>query len=125
MAQTVLVVDDDPDFLQLLATFVSRGGYEVVKADGPFSALDLLEKSPPDAILLDIMMPDRSGLELLEQIRWEKKSSHLPVICISAVTMAPDALDFIGEFSVGLMDKSDIPAIVAKLQQVLSPDGGG
>lgn len=119
MERTVLVVDDDPGFLELLATYVRNAGYEVIAAGGAVRALEILEEEPPQAMILDIMMPERSGIEVLEQVRWDARISGLPVICISAVTMAPDAIEFIGEFSTGLMDKADLPAIIAQLKTIL------
>lgn len=122
MARKILVVDDDPDFLDILATYVGNAGFQVLKADSAFSATEILEINPPDAMLLDIMMPERSGIDVLEHVRWDTKLNQLPVICISAVIMTPEAREFIEEFSVGLLDKADIPAIIDQLKKILPPE---
>ena len=122
MARTVLVVDDDGEFLDLLAAYVRDAGYTVFTANGAYQAMEILEISPPDAMILDIMMPERSGIEVLEQVRWDTKLSELPVICVSAVTMTTDSQNFIRDFSLGLMDKADLPAVIHKLRQILSPN---
>ncbi len=122
LTRTVLVVDDDPDFLDILAAYVGKAGYHVLRAAGAFQALEILDKNPPDAMILDIMMPDRTGIEVLEHVRWDPRLKRLAVICISAVFQTPEAVDFIDEFSLGLMDKADIPAIIGQLKEVLPLD---
>ena len=82
MKHRVLVVDDDPDVLDLMERFVSRAGYEVVKAGGAFEALEVLESAPPEALVLDIMMPGRSGIDVLEHVRWHPDLTELPVIFV-------------------------------------------
>ena len=121
MPKKVLVVDDDKDVLDLLKIFLSRAGYEPLLADGAFAALALLEKERPDAIILDIMMPERSGIEALENIRFSEKNSAIPVICLSAATVTGEARAFIDEFSAGLLDKREIHTIVDHLRELIGP----
>lgn len=119
MGKTVLVVDDYPDVLELIEALISREGFDVVKAKNALSAQNILEETIPDAIVLDIMMPDRTGVELLENIRWEPRLAQIPVICISAARLSGEVLDFIQEFSLGLVDKAKIQDLVVKLREVL------
>lgn len=119
MAKTILVVDDNPDILELMEVKLSQAGFEVVLAESAFQALESLEKQVPDGMVLDINMPDRSGVEVLEHIRWEARLEELPVICFTAVHQSEDTKEFIREFSQALMDKSDMDGVVEKMKSLL------
>lgn len=113
--KTILVVDDDPDVLELSKHFLGAQGYRVLPAEGAFRALEILQEIRPDGMVLDLMMPDRTGVEVLERIRFDASLTDLPVICFSAVPQTEDTLAFIREFSVGLVDKTDWPELVRQL----------
>ena len=59
----ILVVDDDPDIVAYLSSFLEDNGYRVASASSASAALSRVEESPPDAILIDVLMPGRSGLD--------------------------------------------------------------
>ncbi|MEC9346605.1 MAG: sigma-54 dependent transcriptional regulator [Pseudomonadota bacterium] len=85
MAKTVLIVDDDPTQLRLLESVVARSGFRVEKADGGSAALDKLanaRKLGIDVVLLDLVMPEIDGLEVLERIR--PQHPDLPVVVLTA-----------------------------------------
>ncbi len=65
----ILVIDDDPDTVQLLAHMVALGGYAVDQAQTAAQALELVRTHPPDAIVLDVMMYDTDGWTLFHQLR--------------------------------------------------------
>jgi two-component system response regulator AtoC len=79
----VLVVDDEPDVLDLLDEFLTGKGYEVTTAQGGPEALRKAKAERPHAILLDIRMPDMSGLEVLRRVR--EADREVGVIMITAV----------------------------------------
>ncbi|HDR90323.1 MAG TPA: response regulator [Bacteroidetes bacterium] len=81
----ILVIDDSNTNVVLLDVVLQKEGYEVITASSAREALAYLEKDKPDLILLDILMPQTNGLELLEKIRQEPKLADLPVIMITAV----------------------------------------
>ena len=120
MSQAVLVVDDDRQMLDLLQVMLGRAGYRVLLADGAVQALDLLEREPVSAVVLDIMMPVRSGIEVLEHIRWNPKLSKLPVIVLSAAHLSNEEREFVDEFAIGFVDKSHIGDLLRRLQAVLA-----
>jgi putative nucleotidyltransferase with HDIG domain len=65
---SILVVDDEPDIRQLLATILRRAGYQVATAEGSLQALDVLQRTPYTLVITDLMMPGIDGLELLRRI---------------------------------------------------------
>ena len=120
MAKTVLVIDDDHDMLDLLRNLLTEEGYQVWTADSAFSAQEILHNDVPDAVVLDIMMPDRPGIELLENIRWDPRLKELPVICLSAGHLSAKTLEFIQEFSFGLVDKANLGELLERLREILA-----
>jgi adenylate cyclase len=81
----ILVVDDVEANRELLARRLSRDGHVVVKADGGRSALEALASADFDLVLLDVMMPDMDGFEVLTRLKSDPAVRHLPVIMISAL----------------------------------------
>jgi len=82
----ILVVDDLADNLFLLQTILEAEGYSVDIASNGQTALDLIEDSPPDLILLDVMMPDMSGYELTRHIRQNRDLPFIPILLVTAYT---------------------------------------
>lgn len=79
---TILVVDDEPDFLELMALRVSGWGYNVIKASCGKDAIALVKSNPPDIIVMDYMMPEMDGIATIEKIR--KANEKAPVIMFTA-----------------------------------------
>ncbi len=79
-----LVVDDDPDVCDLVSFKLEQSGYEVRRATSAAEAVDEVAAARPDIVLLDIMMPGRSGLDVLAQWRAEPGTADLPVIMLTA-----------------------------------------
>lgn len=77
----ILIVEDDISVANLLAESVRQQGYEAIVATGGRQALSLLDQGLPDAVFLDIVMPDMSGIEVLRRIRQTQPA--LPVIVIT------------------------------------------
>lgn len=80
----VLVVDDDPCIVELLAAMLGMEGYQVSKATNAEQALELVDHHVPDVIVLDWMMPDTDGIELCRILKKRVETSLVPVIVISA-----------------------------------------
>jgi CheY-like chemotaxis protein len=81
---TILVVDDNPINRDVLARRLSREGHTVAAAEGGRQALDLIRQRAFDLILLDIIMPELNGFQVLEQLKADARWRHIPVIMISA-----------------------------------------
>lgn len=84
MKQTVLVVDDDPLILRVVATVLNLEAYEVNTVESAAEALAHLQSSPCDLVVSDVMMPDMDGFELCERIRSDPDHARLPVILLTA-----------------------------------------
>jgi signal transduction histidine kinase len=82
---SILIVDDTEDNLLVLTEILSREGYTVQSASNGQSALDTAFKQPPDLILLDVMMPDMNGYEVLNYLKSEQRTQEIPIIFISAL----------------------------------------
>ncbi len=80
----ILVVDDAPDNVLLIETILEEEGYEISSADNGFSALSQIDKSPPDLLLLDVMMPGMDGYEVTKRIREKPELPFIPILLITA-----------------------------------------
>jgi len=80
-AYTVLVVDDEPPIRRFLRTSLGASDYRIVEAENAADALRLWASEKPDLIILDLGLPDRSGLEVIGEIR---KTSTVPIVVLSA-----------------------------------------
>ena len=80
-AYTVLVVDDEPAILRFLRTSLAAAGHHVLTAEDAAGALKSLASDKPDLVILDLGLPDRSGLEVIAETR---KHSPVPIIVLSA-----------------------------------------
>ena len=82
--KAILVVDDEPYMIRLLQHHVERAGYRMIKAVNGREALEKVESDRPDLIIMDVMMPEMNGLEVLSEIRKAPETSKLPVIIMTA-----------------------------------------
>jgi len=78
----ILLVDDEIDFLQLLKARLEANGYNVETAMNGKEALEKFQRKKPDALILDVMMPEINGLEVLREIR--KEDQKIPIFIITA-----------------------------------------
>jgi two-component system phosphate regulon response regulator PhoB len=84
MAERILLVDDEPDLLELVRVNLEQAGYLVESAEGGREALATLRRSPPDLVILDLMLPDVSGTEICRQVRADQHLSEVPIIMLTA-----------------------------------------
>ena len=98
---SILIVDDTPANLRLLAKILVDANYLVRPARDGKSALASAQASPPDLILLDVMMPEMDGYEVCQKLKTDERTANIPVIFISALD---DVQDKVRAFSVGGVD---------------------
>jgi len=90
MAGSILVVEDEPAIQELVSFSCSSSGYKVRRADSVGSAQEAIRLELPDLVILDWMLPDRSGIELLRNLRSEERTRGLPVILLTAKSAESD-----------------------------------
>jgi two-component system sensor histidine kinase/response regulator len=108
----VLIVDDLPENLQVLAGHLTEAGHEILAANSGPRAIALVRNRKPDLILLDIMMPNMDGLEVCRVLKAEAESADIPVIFITARTETDDILQ---GFKLGAVDYITKPFKPAEL----------
>ena len=121
-ARTVLLADDDEDFRAALAAALDEDGHDVVAVPNGAAALAALEDAakgrgrPPDLLVLDLLMPGVSGIEVLQRLRKSARWARLPVLVVTGVNdpMLPVRLD------VPIAFKPDAESVVAAVRQQLA-----
>jgi len=92
MAQKILIVDDNLDSIAIMRSILENRGYEVYVAVSGTEALQVVNKEALDLVLLDVMMPEMSGIEVLQQIKDNSQTGRLAVILVTAKTHDEDVM---------------------------------
>jgi DNA-binding response OmpR family regulator len=113
----VLVVDDEDNVCELVRLYLSKEGYEVLKAHDGLTGMEMVKKEKPDVIILDIMLPEMNGWEMCRQIR---QTFNVPIIMLTART---DEVDRIMGLEMGADDYVTKPfsprELVARVRAIL------
>jgi signal transduction histidine kinase/DNA-binding response OmpR family regulator/HAMP domain-containing protein len=86
----VLIVDDDPKSVELLAAYLAEPGYQALRAYGGREGIEMARRQRPDLILLDMMMPDVNGFDVIDALRADSSTVAIPVIIITAKELSAD-----------------------------------
>lgn len=117
----ILVVDDDANSRELLARRLSKQGFEVATAPDGIEGLRRIETEGWDLVLLEIMLPGMSGLEVLERVRRERSRSELPVILATALDAAADQVEGLERGANDYLTKPfDFPVVIARVRSQLA-----
>jgi Response regulator containing CheY-like receiver, AAA-type ATPase, and DNA-binding domains len=124
MSKKILVVDDEPEVLQVLMLRLEMTGYEVLGAKDGREALDLAYSMMPDLIVLDFYLPDMNGDEVVKIIKEDRELKHIPILLISAITesVAQKAKETGAEGS--LRKPFELDELVDKVGKMLGKDIG-
>jgi len=90
--KTIMVVDDNPDIITIVKTILEGRGYTVFSAASGPELLNMLPNQKPDLIILDIMMPEMDGLEVLTRLKGKSETATIPVILLTAKVEYEDVL---------------------------------
>lgn len=91
--KTVLIIEDEEDAAELFAEMMRVSGFRVLKTSNSAPAIGMMSSEKPDVIILDIMMPEISGLDILRQMRRDPQLAGIPVVVVSAKSMPTDIKD--------------------------------
>ncbi|MEN1925356.1 hybrid sensor histidine kinase/response regulator [Luteimonas sp. MJ293] len=108
----ILVVDDQPGNVRVVAALLSRNGFEVLSADNGHEALRIAADQLPDLILLDVLMPDMDGFQVLGELKRDEALRRLPVVCLTA---ARDREQLLRAFDAGAVDYVTKPFLPEEL----------
>ena len=81
----ILVVDDDPDLVESVTMILESKNHEVIQAYGGIEGLEKAKAEKPDAIILDVMMPDKDGYEVCKELKGDPDYSDIPILLLTAV----------------------------------------
>ena len=84
MAKQVLVIEDEPNIVEAISFILSRDGWTVTTHVDGKSAADVVLEAMPDVLVLDVMLPGRSGFDILQELRANPKTRRLPVLMLTA-----------------------------------------
>ncbi len=120
MNERILIVDDDPDILQFVRMNLELEGFTVQTADGGQEALETARNTPPDLVLLDIMMPEMDGLTVLRRLRTMPATMNVAVILLTAKALAEDRVKGLDLGADDYVTKPfDLEELVARVKTVL------
>jgi len=97
MAKKILIVDDEPDMLDLATVRLRKLGYEIIEAVDAEEAMVFMQSNTPDLILLDLLLPKMQGDELCRKLKSEDKYKNIPVILFTASAIRPSLPEKIRE----------------------------
>ena len=81
----ILVVDDDPDLVESVTMILESKNHEVIQAYGGIEGLEKAKTEKPDAIILDVMMPDKDGYEVCKELKADPEYCDIPILLLTAV----------------------------------------
>lgn len=123
--KTVMIVEDEPDVSELFAEMMRLSGLRVIKTYTSTPAMTLIAQELPDLVILDIMMPDVSGLEVLTYMRQDPQLASIPVVVVSAKAAPADIQAGLAAGATEYLTKpvsySDLKAAVNRILQAAPP----
>jgi CheY-like chemotaxis protein len=120
---TVLVADDEPEVVSLVQIVLESEGYKVQVAINGRDAVEKIESTRPDLILLDVRMPEMTGLTVLDHLRNDPVSSSTPVIMLSVVVTDPEIRTALERGAIAYLSKPfELRELVWLIERILAMD---
>ncbi len=120
MAKKILIVDDEPDMLEILRFRLEKSGYKIVTAGSAEEGLKKAVTSKPDLILLDILLPGISGLEAARRLKKNRLTKNIPIIMVTALIGKEVMLEGMRDGAEYLISKPFDPAeLLAEIKVVV------
>jgi len=118
MAKKILIIDDEPDSISFIGSILEDNDYDYISADNGAKGFELTRKEMPDLILLDLIMPEKSGIIMFQELKRDPDLNLIPVVVVSGVSQIT-GVDF-RNFTSRLKDVGENGSVETTLK---SPDG--
>ena len=118
----ILCIEDDPDMIDYIKLILGKAGYQVIGAEGGAAGLEAMREDPPDLVLLDLMMPEMDGAEVLLQKKQDAAIRDIPVIALTALDSPFDQIMWLARTDLqDFIVKSRLPRreLIARIERVL------
>ena len=116
----VAIIEDEPDILEMLNYQLRREGFDVITASSGDIGINLIRKQKPDLVLLDLMLPQKDGLEICREIKNSPATQHIPVIIVSAKGEESDVVLGLGMQADDYIRKPFSPReLIARVRNIL------
>jgi CheY-like chemotaxis protein len=86
MSKRILIIDDEPDIVTFLSAVLEENGYSSMSAKDGVEGLETLRREQPDLVLLDLMMPKKSGITMFQELRKDPELGQIPVVVVTGVS---------------------------------------
>ncbi|MGE0405512.1 MAG: PleD family two-component system response regulator [Candidatus Korobacteraceae bacterium] len=106
--QAILIVDDEPRTLEVLSEFLADSGYSPVPACGGPAGLDLLSQMRPDGILLDLVMPENDGFEIIQTIKKDARLQGVPIFILTGKALTSGESELLAQQTHTVFRKTDL-----------------
>jgi DNA-binding response OmpR family regulator len=118
----ILIIDDEPVLLHVASTFFQQAGYSVNGAPNPQTGIRLAQEWQPDIILLDIIMPDVNGLEVLHTLKDNSLTSAIPVLIFSNLDSEDEIVQALEVGAVGYLTKANysLTDVQKKIEEIFT-----
>lgn len=90
MGKTVLLIEDEPNIIEAISFILSRDGWTVETHSNGHDAVDVVQRTNPDVLILDVMLPGKSGYDILRELRMDMPPDRLPVLMLTARGQSKD-----------------------------------
>jgi CheY-like chemotaxis protein len=116
--KTVLIIEDEPALLELLAKTLLSKGFQVLRAPNGRSGIEFATGSHPDVIILDLTMPDCSGIQVVENLRARTETKNIPILIHTGTALSePERLNLAAHVQ-SITSKAEPQSLLAKLEQL-------
>jgi CheY-like chemotaxis protein len=116
MGKKILIVDDEPDQIDFASTLLEENGYIPISAMNGAEGMERVKTEKPDLILLDILMPEKGGIRMYQELRHGEETKNIPVVIVTGVARGGDSEEYM------LTQAEDIPGPDAYIEKPMSPD---
>ena len=119
--ERLLVVDDDPDVVEMVRQLLAETSFEIAAATDGVDALETIERQPPDAILLDLMLPRLDGFAVIEELRRRPAGRDIPIVVLTAKDLSTEEGSRLRESVSQVIQKQGLDAqtLIQELNQVM------